>query len=71
MFRTVYFSNEIGLKKPDAEIFHFVLGREKQRPENCLFVDDREENIRVAAELGINALLYQDTDRFLECIKTL
>lgn len=52
-FDRVYFSHEMGMRKPDAEIFLTVLEREGLQPEQTFFVDDTAENIYAAAELGL------------------
>ena len=53
-FDAVYFSQEINLRKPDAEIYHFVLEQHDLKPEETLFIDDTSENTAAAAELGIH-----------------
>lgn len=53
-FDAVYFSGELGLAKPDAEIYTRVLSDLGCPAEQALFVDDREENIRAAASLGLH-----------------
>lgn len=52
-FNSVYFSHEMGMRKPDAEIFLAVLDQEGLVPEQTFFVDDTAENVRTAAELGL------------------
>lgn len=52
-FDLFYLSYEIGMRKPDAEIFEFVLQENKLVPNETFFVDDVKENADAAAELGI------------------
>ena len=52
-----YASCEIGMQKPDAEIFHFALERMGLRAAAVLFFDDNEENVLAAGRLGIRAVL--------------
>ncbi len=52
-FEVFYLSNEMGMRKPDAEIFQFVLKKNGLITEETFFVDDIKENIDAAAELGI------------------
>ena len=63
-FDKVFFSNEIGLKKPSEEIFNFLLKKINQKPGNCLFVDDSPVNIAVAKKLGLNAILFKNLKQF-------
>lgn len=53
-FEAFYLSHEVGMRKPDPEIFSFVLENNGLQPEKTLFIDDTEEHIKSAARLGIN-----------------
>lgn len=53
-FNGFYLSHEIELRKPNPNIYQFVLDNHQLRPENCLFVDDNAENIASAAKLNIH-----------------
>ncbi|KAF2517387.1 HAD family hydrolase [Flavobacterium foetidum] len=52
-FEKVYFSFDIGMRKPDPEIYKFVLTENNLVAENTLFIDDKTENTDSAAALGI------------------
>lgn len=52
-FEKVYFSFDIGMRKPDPKIYQFVLEQNTLVAENTLFVDDKTENTDSAAILGI------------------
>ncbi len=52
-FNRFYLSHEIKLRKPDTNIFEFVLTENNLKPEECLFVDDTLENIESASKLGL------------------
>lgn len=52
-FEKVYFSFDIGMRKPDPKIYQFVLDQNNLVAENTLFVDDKTENTDSAAALGI------------------
>lgn len=56
LFETAYFSHEIQLRKPNADIFEYVLQREGLKAEQTLFIDDNKPNIEAAKKLGINAV---------------
>ena len=53
-FEQFYLSHEINLRKPNADIFNFVLTENKLNAEECLFIDDTLENTQTAQQLGIN-----------------
>ncbi len=52
-FEKVYFSFDMGLRKPDPKIYQFLLDKHNLVPQNTLFVDDKKENTDSAANLGI------------------
>ena len=45
-------SGEIGSRKPDAAIFQELLRRARCLAEDCVFVDDRVQNLEGARRLG-------------------
>ena len=52
-FEKVYFSFEIGMRKPNPEIYNFVLDENYLQAKNTLFIDDKKENTDAAFALGI------------------
>ena len=46
-------SCEVGLNKPEREIYSLLLDRFSLDPLQTMFIDDRKENVVAAAELGI------------------
>ena len=53
-FEKVYYSYEMGMRKPQPEIFKYILNKHDLSPKRTLFVDDKKENTDTAASLGIN-----------------
>lgn len=53
-FEKVYFSHEIGYRKPEIEAFHYVVKKHALQPSRTLFVDDKKENTDIAASLGMH-----------------
>lgn len=51
-FIKAWYSNEIGLRKPGAQIFEYVLQEENLEAGETLFIDDTWMNIETAKELG-------------------
>ncbi len=62
LFDASYPSHLIGLSKPSAAYFSYILEMEKTRPEDTYFVDDLQENIDAARALGIRSLHYASTE---------
>ena len=53
LFKKVYYSHEIGLKKPDDEAFKIIINENNLDPHKVLFIDDSIQHIRGARNLGI------------------
>ena len=56
-FEKVYYSCRIGMRKPDTEIFDYVLNQNNLKAEETLFIDDSPQHIEGALKTGINAKL--------------
>jgi len=56
-FHTCYYSQEIGLRKPNKEIYEFVLQQQKIKGSESLFLDDKKENLTEPEKLGIQTFL--------------
>lgn len=54
-FDQFYLSHEIQLRKPNEDIYEFVLEQNNLTPETCFFVDDTEENTQSASKVGIHS----------------
>jgi len=52
-FEKVYFSFEMGMRKPDAEIFNYLINEHELSAKRTLFVDDKKENTDAALSLGL------------------
>ena len=53
-FDAFYLSHEIHYRKPNRNIYEFVLSKHQLKPEECLFIDDTSANTDAAKELGIH-----------------
>ncbi len=55
-FNTVFFSHELGDRKPNASAFQKILKIIGAKPEEVLFVDDSIQHVEGAASIGIEAV---------------
>ncbi|MEI6851818.1 MAG: HAD family phosphatase [Bacteroidota bacterium] len=62
LFEKVYLSFEVKLRKPDTEIFKKVLIENGLTAEETLFIDDSEQNLPPAEELGMRTLFLQKNE---------
>jgi HAD superfamily hydrolase (TIGR01509 family) len=65
---TAYYSHDIQLRKPDLEIYNFVIEDQSINPARSLFLDDKPENILAAREVGLNAEVVKFPDQIFEII---
>ena len=56
-FQKLYFSHQIGMRKPDSKIFDFVIMDNLIKAEETIFIDDYDLNISAADRVGLNGLL--------------
>jgi FMN phosphatase YigB (HAD superfamily) len=52
-FEQFYLSHEINFRKPNTEIYQFVLNENKLKADETFFIDDTKENTDAAERLGI------------------
>lgn len=52
-FKQVYFSQEVGARKPEPEAWQVILNDHQLEPSQGLFIDDNPSNIEAAAKLGL------------------
>ncbi|MBO20384.1 MAG: hypothetical protein CL732_07590 [Chloroflexi bacterium] len=69
-FQEFFLSCEMGLLKPDPAFFQRILGGLGAPPEECVFIDDRPENVESARTLGIDALHFQSLEKLETDLKT-
>mgnify|MGYP001170900595 CR=1 FL=1 len=60
LFNEVYYSNEIGFRKPNVNAFEFVLAQNNFKAEETLFIDDSIQHLEGAKLLGIKTLHITD-----------
>ncbi len=53
----------LGLRKPTRKFYDRALSIAQARPEQSLFIDDREQNLSPAESLGMQTILYKSADQ--------
>jgi epoxide hydrolase-like predicted phosphatase len=59
------YSCEEGMQKPDTNFYLFACERLGVHPEEVLFIDDREQCVEGAQQVGMKAILFKDTDQVI------
>ena len=62
-------SGDVGIRKPDKEIYEILIHSIGCNVENILFVDDREKNVIASREVGIETILFNPEIGFTDAIK--
>lgn len=57
--------------KPEPEIYQLIIDRYGLVPEECVFLDDTEKNLRAAEEFGMHTIHFTERERALEELKKL
>lgn len=70
-FSLLLFSCEMGIQKPDKRIYLEVLKRLNVKGEECVFVDNKEENLKVAELCGMKTILFRNVKQFRKELKEL
>ena len=52
-FEKVYYSFEMGMRKPDPEVFRYIINQHDLSPKRTLFIDDKKENTEAAEAVGL------------------
>ncbi|WP_223033236.1 HAD family hydrolase [Hanstruepera marina] len=60
-FDKFYLSHEIGLRKPNSNIFQFVLHENQLKASECLFIDDTKDNTDTADKMGFQTWNIDET----------
>jgi putative hydrolase of the HAD superfamily/hydrolase len=63
MFDVVVISGEVGMRKPEPEIFALTAGRLGVEAGHCVFVDDLRVNVEAADRLGMTAILHRSYEQ--------
>ncbi len=64
LFDALVVSAEVGMMKPNAEIYKLTAERLNVLPSECVFTDDSEEYVKAAQAIGMQAIHYRDLVQF-------
>ena len=66
LFDALIFSCELGINKPQREIYEICLRQLDMSPNECLFVDDSVANVEGALAVGMHGLKFDTFERFIK-----
>jgi HAD superfamily hydrolase (TIGR01509 family) len=65
----VYFSWQTGAVKPDPAAWTLAIKDHSLRPEECVYFDDQEKNLKAAASVGVPSFEYKGVEDMRRIIK--
>jgi epoxide hydrolase-like predicted phosphatase len=71
IFELIVDSGWVGMRKPQPEIYLLTIDRlgEELQPSDCLFVDDNQQNVEAARDLGITAVQFHSNEQAIPEIR--
>jgi putative hydrolase of the HAD superfamily len=70
-FDGLFFSHEVGVRKPLAGIYKHALRRMECRPAECVFIDDLPRNIEAARACGWHGIVYTNFEELRSSLAAL
>lgn len=70
-FNIVILSNEVGMLKPNTDIYFYCLNKLKLKPSEVIFIDDKVQNIVAAESMGIKGIEYNNFHKLVNDLLSL
>jgi putative hydrolase of the HAD superfamily len=71
IFDSIVISGEVGIRKPDPDIYLYAAKQAGVLPDACAFVDDFSVNVEGAEAVGMTGILHRDARTTIERLETL
>jgi putative hydrolase of the HAD superfamily len=71
LFDPIIYSHEVGLAKPDPEIFELTCARMGLAPEQTIFIDDVPGHVLAAGTVGMHAIVHVSTPETIDAVNAL
>ena len=71
IFDAIVISGQVGLRKPEPEIYRYTAGELDVPPDECVFVDDFSVNVEGAEVVGMTGLLHRDPNETIARLEDL
>lgn len=68
-FDTLLLSHEIGLRKPNSDLYEYALDVLKANPQTTVFIDDDPENTQAASQVGIHGITFLSPKQLKDDLK--
>lgn len=71
VFDATVFSYAEGTRKPEQKIYEIILTRLQVQPSGAIFIDDKEENVSAAEELGLYGIVFTSPEQVIKALVSL
>lgn len=71
LFDVVVSSHDVKMVKPNSDIYHYTLKQLGVAPEEAVFIDDRQENVTAAVQLGMRGILFETFAQYKQELETI
>ena len=68
-FDGFFCSAYLGMRKPEPRIFRAGVALLHFKPEQCVFIDDRDKNCAAAAQVGLHAIQYKGEEPLKDALR--
>ncbi|MDN3505549.1 MAG: HAD-IA family hydrolase [Rhabdochlamydiaceae bacterium] len=65
-FEPVILSCDFGIRKPDIRLFQILFDKLEQKGEDCLFIDNKKQNVVVGRKLGMDGIVFESASQLKE-----
>ena len=68
-FDDVVLSSDVGIAKPDKRIYDLALKRIGLKASQCIFIDDRKDNLKTPRNMGFKVIHFTDYKQLIKDLK--
>ena len=65
LFNTGFLAYQVGARKDSLKLFLSILEQVNLRPQECVFLDDKEKNLIEARKLGFKTIVFKNKDQLV------
>lgn len=70
-FELFFLSFQLGVRKPNPDIFQKALAHVRSMPDECVYIDDIYAYVEVARKIGFKGIVYKDVPMLKRSLKAL
>ena len=63
IFDQIVLSSDVGIVKPNSQIFELMISKMRTKPNECLMFDDQHVNIEAAKNVGMHGIVFESVEQ--------